>query len=108
MVFNMKVVLPSSQMMESSMSCLDKYINSTLNYSKITILQLYEELMSQRASKKYGMIIKKEINNMNIYDNRTMNEYLKKLYDLQAAFNRVQGEDLHNETEYLDRIEDIV
>ena len=82
MIFNMKVVLPSSQMMESSMSCFDSQINSTMNYSNISILQLYEELMNQKASKKYGMILKKEINNMNIYDNRTMNEYLKKLYEL--------------------------
>jgi len=82
MVFNMKVVLPTSQMLESSISCFDNRINSSLNYSNITVLQLYEELMNQKASKKYGMILKKEINNMNIYDNRTMNEYLKKLYEL--------------------------
>ena len=82
MIFNMKVVLPTSQMLESSISCFDNRINSSLNYSNITVLQLYEELMNQKASKKYGMILKKEINNMNIYDNRTMNEYLKKLYEL--------------------------
>jgi hypothetical protein len=96
MVFNMKVVLPSSQLIESSMSCFDSQINSGLNYSNISILQLYEELMNQRACKKYGMILKKEINNMNIYDNRTMNEYLKRLFELEATFNRVQGEDPQN------------
>jgi hypothetical protein len=52
--------------------------------------------MNQRACKKYGMILKKEINNMNIYDNRTMNEYLKRLFELEATFNRVQGEDPQN------------
>ncbi len=82
MIFNMKVVLPSSEIMESSVSCFDNHIHSTLSYSNISILQLYEELMNQKACKKYGTILKKEINNMNIYDNRTMNEYLRKLYEL--------------------------
>lgn len=54
------------------------------------------------------MIIKKEINNMNIYDNRTMNDYLKRLYELEGAFNRVQGEDPQKEIEYLDRIEEVI
>jgi hypothetical protein len=96
MIFNMKVVLPSSQLMESSMSCFDSHISGTINYSNISILQLYEELMNQKAGKKYGMILKKEINNMNIYDNRTMNEYLKKLYELEMMFNKVQGDDPHS------------
>ncbi len=52
--------------------------------------------MNQKAGKKYGMILKKEINNMNIYDNRTMNEYLKKLYELEMMFNKVQGDDPHS------------
>lgn len=78
------------------MSCFDSQIHSGINYSNISILQLYEELMNQKACKKYGMILKKEINNMNIYDNRTMNEYLKKLFELETAFNRVQGEDPQN------------
>ena len=45
---------------------------------------------------------------MNIYDNRTMNEYLKKLYELEIMFNKVQGGDLHSEADYLVRIESLV
>lgn len=30
---------------------------------------------------------------MNIYDNKAMNDYLKKLYDLEHCFNRVHGDD---------------
>lgn len=82
MIFNMKVVLPSSEMMESSISCFDNRRNVNMSFSNITILQLYEELINQKACKKYGMILKKEINNMNIYDSRTMNEYLRRLYEL--------------------------
>lgn len=78
------------------MSCFESQVNSGTNYSNISILQLYEELMNQRGCKKYGMILKKEINNMNIYDNRTMNEYLKKLFELELAFNKVQGGDPQN------------
>ena len=59
MTFNMKVVLPSSDMMESSISCFNQNVNSTMGFSNMTILQLYEELINQKACKKYGMILKK-------------------------------------------------
>lgn len=45
---------------------------------------------------------------MNIYDNRTMNEYLKKLYELEIMFNKVQGDNSHSEVDYLMRIESLV
>lgn len=41
MTFNMKVVLPSSDMMESSISCFNHHGNSTMGFSNMTILQLY-------------------------------------------------------------------
>ncbi len=39
------------------------------------------------------MILKKEINNMNMYDSKSMNDYIKRLYELECLFNRNQDQD---------------
>jgi len=51
------------------------------------------------------MILKKEINNMNMYDCKTMNDYLKRLCELEINYNKLakfnMNDMVKNEEEYL-------
>lgn len=71
-MFNLKVALPMHQG-DDSMG------------------NIYEELFRNKASRKFTMILKKHMNQMDLYDSRMLSEYTKRITYLETQFLRSQA-----------------
>ena len=45
-------------------------------------------MFEEKLAKKFSLIVKKELNNLNHYDSRLLQEYLKKIQELETSYNK--------------------
>ncbi len=43
---------------------------------------MYEEMFKNKCSKKFLMILKKHTNQMDMYDNKLLNDYIRKINEI--------------------------
>lgn len=68
-LFNMKVAIPDHK-------------------GKTSIRGIFEELFHSRCAKKFTMILKKHSAHMDIYDGKLLNDFTKKINDLESQYMR--------------------
>jgi hypothetical protein len=68
-VFNMKVTIPDYK-------------------GKGSIRGIYDELFRSRLAKKFVMLLKKYRNQMDLYDGELLNDFTKRIIELESQYSR--------------------
>lgn len=58
---------------------------------KNSLKGIYLELFNSKCAKKFTMILKKHTSHMDLYDAKLLNDFAKKINDLDVQYSRFQN-----------------